>query len=85
MAKKLNGIVTSIGSTNTAVVQVSRRVPHPLYKKLIAKSKKFKIETMGAELVVGDVVIIEEIRPVSKDKYFKLLTITTSIREVKHA
>lgn len=85
MAKKLNGIVTSTKSLNTAVVQVSRRVPHPLYKKLIAKSKKYKIETAGVELTVGDVVVIEEIKPVSKDKYFKLLTITTSIREVKHA
>lgn len=85
MAKRLNGIVTSIGSINTAVVQVSRRVPHPLYKKLIAKSKKYKVETAGAALTVGDVVVIEEIKPVSKDKYFKLLTVTTSIMEVKHS
>lgn len=84
MAKKLNGIVTSAGSKNTAVVQVSRRVPHSLYKKLIAKSKKYKIETAGVELTVGDDVIIEEIKPVSKDKHFKLVSITTDIKEVRH-
>ncbi len=85
MTKTFSGIVTSVRSLNTAVVQVSWHVPHPLYKKLMAKSKKFKIETAGIELGVGDTVIIEETKPVSKDKHFKLLTITTGIKEVQHA
>ncbi len=73
MTKTFSGIVTSVRSLNTAVVQVSWHVPHPLYKKLVAKSKKFKIETAGIELGVGDTVIIEETKPVSKD-WFCLLT-----------
>lgn len=84
MAKTLNGIVTSVGMKNTAVVEVFRQVPHPLYKKLLKRSKKYKIETEGKELTVGDLVRIVETKPVSKDKYFKLATVITSVKEAKH-
>ena len=84
MAKTLNGIVRSIGMQNTAVVEVSRRVPHKLYKKLLTRSKKYKVETEGKELNVGDSVRIEETKPLSKDKYFKLSAVITSVKEVKH-
>lgn len=84
MAKTLNGVVTSVGMKNTAVVEVFRQVPHPLYKKLLKRSKKYKIETEGKELNVGDFVRIEETKPISKDKYFKLTTVITSVKEAKH-
>lgn len=85
MAKTLKGIVTSVGMQNTATVEVFRKTPHPLYKKLLTRSKKFKIETEGKELAVGDTVRIIETKPLSKDKYFKLLEVVESVKEAKHA
>ncbi|MBI5044932.1 MAG: 30S ribosomal protein S17 [Candidatus Levybacteria bacterium] len=84
MAKTLKGFITSTGMNNTAVVEVFRQVPHPLYKKLLKRSKKYKVETEGKTLSVGDYVQIEETKPMSKDKYFKLVSIITSVKEVSH-
>lgn len=78
MARTLNGKITSLAMKDTAVVEVSRRVPHPLYKKLLTRSKKFKVATDGKQLSVGDVVKIAETRPMAKDKYFKVVEVVTS-------
>jgi small subunit ribosomal protein S17 len=72
MPKILTGKVISTRMTNTAVVEVSRRVPHPLYKKLLKKSKNFKADTAGIEVAVGNEVKIVEIKPMSKTKYFAI-------------
>jgi small subunit ribosomal protein S17 len=84
MAKTLNGIVTSVAMKNTIIVEVSFKVPHKLYKKLLTKSKKYKVELDGKEVAVGDRVEMVETKPYSKDKYFKLSKIITSVKEVKH-
>lgn len=84
MAKTFNGKVTSVGMKNTIIVEVFRRVPHPLYKKLLTRSKKFKVETEGKSVSVGDLVKISETKPLSKDKYFKLEKVITSVKEAKH-
>lgn len=76
MAKVLTGKVVSTKMTDTAVVEVSRRVPHPLYKKLMKVSKKFNVALAGHTVEVGDEVRIVEIKPVSKTKFF-------AIKEVK--
>ncbi len=67
------GIVVSVPGATTAVVEIVRRTPHPMYKKLIKRSKKFKVETEGKEVAIGTRVKIVETRPISKDKYFKLV------------
>lgn len=85
MARALNGKITSLAMKDTAVVEVSRRVPHPLYKKLLTRSKKFKVATDGKQLTVGDQVKIAETRPMAKDKYFKVVEVLTSVKEAKHA
>ncbi len=85
MAKTLNGVVTSISMNNTAVVEVFRKTAHPLYKKLLTRSKKYKVETAGKELTVGDRVLIEETKPISKDKHFKLIDVVEAVKEAKHA
>src|SRR3990172_9714898 len=59
----------------TAIVEVSRRTPHPLYKKLIKRSKKYKADIASFEPQVGNIVRIIETRPMSKDKYFKITKI----------
>ena len=57
---------------NTAVVEVTRITPHPLYRKLLKKSKKYKVETNGQKLVAGQMVKIIETRPIAKDKHFAI-------------
>ena len=84
MAKTLKGKITSTSMQNTIVVEVSFKVPHKLYKKLLNRSKKYKVETEGKAYNVGDFVEIEEIKPVSKGKYFKMKRVITDITEVKH-
>lgn len=70
MAKTLSGKVISTSMQNTAVVEVTRRTPHPVYKKLLTKSKKYKVDTKNVNVNVGDEVVIVETRPISKEKHF---------------
>lgn len=70
--KIFEGIVVSVSMNNTVVVEVFRRTPHPLYKKLIKRSTKLKADTAGQTVAVGNTVRITETRPISKDKYFKI-------------
>lgn len=75
MLKILTGVVVSTKMKNTISVEVTRKVAHPLYKKLIKRSKKFKAETMGQAVKLGDTVTIVETKPISKDKHFALQSI----------
>ena len=58
--------------TKTIVVEVSRRVPHPLYKRIITKRKKFYAHDEESRAKLGDVVRIIECRPLSKLKRWRL-------------
>lgn len=73
MAKILTGKVVSTKMQNTVVVEVFRKTPHPLYKKLILRSKKHQADTAGKTVSVGDTVKIIETKPISKNKHFKLM------------
>jgi small subunit ribosomal protein S17 len=73
MAKIFEGKIVSLKMQNTALVEVLRRVPHPMYKKILKRTKNHKADTAGIALVVGDRVKIVEVRPLSKDKHFKIL------------
>ena len=66
------GEVVSIKMTKTIIVQVSRRVPHPLYKRIITKRKKFYAHDEESRARLGDVVRIIECRPLSKLKRWRL-------------
>lgn len=70
--KKLEGKVISLKMQNTAVVEVFRTVIHPLYKKRLKRSKKYKVDLNNQKVSLGDVVKIIETKPISKDKYFIL-------------
>ena len=73
MAKVLTGKVVSTKMQKTVVVDVETVYRHPLYQKTIFKNKRFKAHNEDMELSVGDVVRIEETRPISKDKNFKVI------------
>ncbi len=70
--KTLQGKIVSLKMSKTAVVEVSRRTTHPLYKKLLKRSKRYKVDTGDLTLVLGQSVKIVETRPISKDKFFKV-------------
>lgn len=75
MQKTFEGNVISSKMQNTVVVEVVRRKPHPLYKRLLKRSTKFKVETGGSSVKVGDKVKIVETKPMSKGKYFKIMEV----------
>lgn len=81
MTKILQGKVISNKMNSTAIVEVSRRVPHRLYGKIIKTSKKYKVATLGQKLEVGQVVEIVETRPIAKDKHFAIFTETKKSTE----
>ncbi len=76
MQKTLNGKIVSLKSQDTVIVEVTRKVAHPLYKKLMKKTKKYKADAKGQTLSLGDNVKIVSTRPISKDKFFKVLEVT---------
>ena len=74
--KVLEGKITSVKMNKTLVVEVSRVKPHPLYRKLVRLSKKFKVDNTGfEELDVGTDVRIQEVKPISKEKHFKIIEV----------
>lgn len=66
------GEVVSAKMQKTIVVEVTRRVPHPVYKRIIQKRKKFYAHDETGDAKVGDVVRIIECRPMSKLKRWRL-------------
>ena len=66
------GQVVSTKMAKTIVVEVSRRVPHPLYKRIISKRKRFYAHDEQGQAKMGDVVRIIESRPLSKLKRWTL-------------
>lgn len=74
MARKtFTGRIASNKMQKTVVIEVDRRTQHPLYKKFIKRRKRFKADTNNFNLAIGDVVKIEETRPVSREKRFRVV------------
>ena len=75
LRKERVGIVVSDNMDKTIVVAVSERVKHPLYKKIVNRTKKFKAHDENNACGIGDKVLIAETRPLSKDKCWRLVEI----------
>ena len=73
--KQRVGEVVSNKMTKTIVVRVERRYPHPQYKKIVTSYKKFYAHDEKAEAKIGDTVRIEETRPLSKLKRWRLVEV----------
>tara|TARA_B100000614_G_scaffold220102_1_gene206546 strand:- start:48 stop:323 length:276 start_codon:yes stop_codon:yes gene_type:complete len=73
--KERIGIVSSDAQDKTIVVRVDRKVPHPIYKKVINRSKKFHAHDPENSARIGDKVRIIETRPLSKLKRWKLVEV----------
>ena len=64
----LQGVVVSDKSDKTVTVLVERRFMHPMYKKIIKRTKKYRVHDEDNRCKIGDKVRIEECRPLSKTK-----------------
>ena len=69
------GTVVSDKMDKTIVVKVETRMPHPLYGKIVRRSKKYKAHDEENQCSVGDVVRIMETRPISRTKRWRLTDI----------
>jgi small subunit ribosomal protein S17 len=79
--KQRVGKVVSDKMDKTVVVVVERLVAHPLYKRRIRRSKRFKAHDERNECRVGDIVRIEETRPLSKEKHWRVVEILTRAQD----
>ena len=70
----LSGIICKATNKKTVVVEVERTFKHPIYKKYIKRSKKYHAHDETDALKVGDKVMIEETRPISKLKTWKVVS-----------
>ena len=78
--KVLRGVVVSNKMDKTGVVEITRKVPHPLYKKVVTKTTRFKFHDEKNECSIGDTIEVMETRPLSKDKYFRLVRIVEKVK-----
>ena len=69
------GVVTSDKMDKTIVVAIKDKVRHPLYKKIINRTVKYKVHDEKNDCNIGDRVLIMETRPMSKDKRWRLVEI----------
>ena len=74
----LQGIVVSDKMDKTIVVQVERRVMHPIYKKFVRRTKKYAAHDEANAHKVGETVRIRECRPISKRKCWEVIADTES-------
>jgi small subunit ribosomal protein S17 len=76
------GQVVSTKTAKTIVVEVSRRVPHPLYKRIVKKRKKFHAHDEEGNAKMGDIVRIVECRPLSRMKRWRLAEVVRRAPQV---
>jgi small subunit ribosomal protein S17 len=76
------GQVVSTKMAKTIVVEVSRRVPHPLYKRIVKKRKKFHAHDEEGSAKMGDIVKIVECRPLSRMKHWRLAEVVRRAPQV---
>jgi small subunit ribosomal protein S17 len=73
LSRTLTGKVVSDKMNKTITVLVERKVKHPLYGKIMVRSKRYHVHDENNEFQAGDMVIIEECRPLSKTKAWRVI------------
>jgi len=70
----MQGVVVSDKMEKTIVVNVERKFPHPLYKKFIKRSKRYHVHDKDNQFKMGEIVKIQECRPLSKSKRWEVIS-----------
>lgn len=82
VARSLTGRVVSDKMNKTVTVLIERKVPHPLYGKVVRRSKKYHAHDETNECQPGDLVIIEECRPISKSKAWRITKVVEKSTQI---
>lgn len=77
--RSLEGTVVSTKMAKTIVVRVDRRIAHPKYGKYYTVSKKYKVHDERGQAKMGDVILFEETRQLSKDKCWRYIKTVKSV------
>lgn len=80
--RTLQGVVTSSAGDKSATIMIERRIKHPIYGKFIKRSTKIHLHDEANECNKGDTILIEECRPMSKTKSWKLVKIVEKAPEL---
>jgi len=81
--RTVTGLVISSKRDKTITVMVERKVKHPLYKKILRRSSKLQVHDQDNTCSEGDLVTIQECRPLSKTKSWELLKVERKVQEIK--
>ncbi len=73
--RTVTGYVVSDRMDKTITVKIERKVPHPLYKKYVRRSTKIHAHDENNECRIGDIVMVQECRPLSKTKSWRLVRV----------
>ena len=79
LMRTVTGCVVSNRMDKTITVRVERRVPHPLYKKYVRRSTKIHAHDENNECNIGDIVMVQSCRPLSKTKSWRLVKIVEKV------
>ena len=77
----LSGVVISNKQDKTIKVNVDRRIRHKKYKKIIKRSKKYSVHDENNQYNIGDNVLIQESRPISKNKKWTVLNLVKELKK----
>jgi small subunit ribosomal protein S17 len=80
--RTLQGVVTSNAGDKSATIMIERRIKHPIYGKFVKRSTKIRLHDENNECNKGDVILIEECRPMSRTKSWKLVKIVEKAAEL---
>jgi small subunit ribosomal protein S17 len=80
--KERVGLVVSDKMDKTVVVAIENRIPHPKYRKIMVRTKRYKVHDEDNQCKVGDRVRIQETRPLSRTKRWIVTDILKSVDEV---
>ena len=80
--RTLQGVVTSNAGDKSATIMIERKIKHPVYGKYVKRSSKIRLHDETNECNKGDTILIEECRPMSKTKSWKLVKIVEKAAEI---
>ena len=80
--RTITGVVTSNAGDKSATITVERKIKHPLYGKYIKRSTKIRVHDESNECNKGDTIVIEQCRPMSKTKSWRLVKVIDKATEI---
>jgi small subunit ribosomal protein S17 len=80
--RTLQGVVTSNAGDKSATIMIERKIKHPVYGKYVKRSSKIRLHDETNECNKGDTILIEECRPMSKTKSWKLVKVVEKATEL---